>query len=162
MIDWSRNRRMLDNVLEAVGQTPLIRLSRLGASVKPVLAVKLEYTNPSGSLKDRVVYRIVEEAERRGELKPGMTLLEGTTGNTGISTAMVGAAKGYPVVIVMPEGMSEERKKTIRAYGAQLVLTPGAESDVDLVLEEVERLKHTIPGGVFQVGQFVRAENVLC
>ncbi len=73
----------------------------------------------------------MEKAEQRGDLKPDMILLEGTTGNTGIATAMVGAAKGYQVIIVMPEGMSEERKKTIQSYGAQLVLTPGAETDVD-------------------------------
>jgi cysteine synthase A len=84
-----------------------------------------------------VVSKIVEQAEQRGELQPGMILLEGTTGNTGIATCMVGASKGYPVIIVMPEGMSEERKKTILAYGAELILTPGAETDVDLVLEEV-------------------------
>jgi cysteine synthase A len=124
------------------------------------ICAKLEYAGASGSLKDRVAIRIVEEAERRGELSPGMILLEGTTGNTGIAVCMVGAAKGYPVIIVMPEGMSDERKKTIRAYGAELVLTPGAETDVDLVLEEVERIKKKYEGRVFEIGQFVRAENV--
>ncbi len=157
---WKRNSSILDNVLESVGLTPMIRLNRLTAGVDPEILVKLEYTNPSGSLKDRVVYRIIEEAEKRGELKPGMILMEGTTGNTGIATCMVGAAKGYRVIIVMPEGMSEERKKTIEAYGAELVLTPGAETDVDLVLEEVERQKNKYGDQVFEVGQFVRPENV--
>lgn len=159
-MNWERNRRMLDNVLQSIGLTPLIRLNRVVEGLEAEIAVKLEYPNPSGSLKDRVVYQIVEDAEKRGELKPGMILLEGTTGNTGISTCMVGAAKGYQVIIVMPEGMSEERKKTIRAYGADLVLTPGAETDVDLVLEEVERLKKEYGEQIFEVGQFVRSQNV--
>ncbi len=157
---WDGNSRMYDSVLEAVGRTPLIRLNKLGEDVNPDIAVKLEYVNPSGSLKDRVARQIVEEAERRGDLKPGMILLEGTTGNTGISTAMVGACKGYPVKIVMPEGMSDERKKTIRAYGAELVLTPGAETDVDLVLVEVNRIKEEYGDQVFEIGQFYRAENL--
>lgn len=157
---WDANARMFDNVLEAIGRTPLIRLNKLSDDICADVAVKLEYVNPSGSLKDRVAYQIVEEAERRGDLKPDMILLEGTTGNTGISTAMVGACKGYRVMIVMPEGMSEERKKTIRAYGAELVLTPGAETDVDLVLVEVNRIKEQYGDQVFEIGQFYRAENL--
>lgn len=159
MMNWTRNSKILDNVLQSIGLTPMIRLSRIAEGVKPQILGKLEYTNPSGSLKDRVVFNIVEEAEKRGDLKPGMILMEGTTGNTGIATAMVGAARGYKVVIVMPEGMSEERKKTIRAYGAELVLTPGAETDVDLVLEEVAQQKEKYGDRVFEVGQFIRPEN---
>lgn len=158
---WDQNSKIKNSVLEAVGYSPLIRLNRLSADVNADILVKMEFVNPSGSLKDRVVAAIVENAEQRGELKPGMILLEGTTGNTGISAAMVGAAKGYRVIIVMPEGMTEERKKTIRAYGAELVLTPGAETDVDLVLEEVERIKQQYGEQVFQIGQFVRPDNVL-
>lgn len=159
-MNWTRNSKIMDNVLQSIGLTPIIRLSKVASGVKPQVLVKLEYTNPSGSLKDRIVYNIVEEAEKRGELTPGMILMEGTTGNTGIATAMVGAAKGYKVVIVMPEGMSDERKKTIRAYGAELVLTPGAETDVDLVLEEVARQREKYGDKVFEVGQFIRPENV--
>ena len=159
-MDWNANARMADSVLEAVGRTPLIRLGKIAADVNADIAVKLEYVNPSGSLKDRVARQIIEKAEERGELKPGMILLEGTTGNTGISTAMVGACKGYRVIIVMPEGMSEERKKTISAYGAELVLTPGAETDVDLVLEEVARIKERYGEQVFEIGQFYRADNL--
>jgi len=140
----------------------MISLSRIAEGVKPRVVAKIEYTNPSGSLKDRVVWNIVEEAEKRGDLKPGMILMEGTTGNTGIAVSMVGAVKGYKVVIVMPEGMSEERKKTIKAYGAELVLTPGGETDVDLVLREVQRLREEYGGMVFEVGQFVRPENAQC
>jgi cysteine synthase A len=114
-MNWNRNQNIYDNVLESIGLTPLIRLKKISQDCQADICVKLEYTNPSGSLKDRVVYAIVEKAEQRGDLKPGMTLLEGTTGNTGIATAMVGAAMGYPVIIVMPEGMTEERKKTIQA-----------------------------------------------
>ncbi len=160
-MDWSSKQRTLDNVLEAIGYTPMIRLNKISADYSADICVKLEYTNPSGSLKDRVVYSIVEQAEKRGDLNPGMILLEGTTGNTGIATAMVGAAKGYRVIIVMPEGMSEERKKTIQAYGAELVLTPGAETDVDLVLEEVDRIKQHHGDKVFEIGQFFRPDNVL-
>ncbi|MBO8158706.1 cysteine synthase A [Thermosyntropha sp.] len=159
-MNWARNRYIADNVLEAIGLTPLIRLKNIAKDVQPEILGKLEYVNPSGSLKDRVVHAIVEKAEERGELKPGMILLEGTTGNTGIATAMVGAAKGYKVIIVMPEGMSEERKKTIRAYGAELILTPGAETDVDLVLEEVNRIKEEYKDKIFHIDQFCRIDNV--
>lgn len=160
-MDWNKNQVIYENVLESIGLTPMIKLNKISAECSAEICVKLEYTNPSGSLKDRVVYSIVEKAEQRGDLQPGMILLEGTTGNTGIATAMVGAAKGYPVIIVMPEGMTEERKKTVEAYGAQLLLTPGAETDVDLVLEEVERLKTEHGDKIFEIGQFERQENLL-
>lgn len=160
-MDWNKNQVIYENVLESIGLTPMIKLNKISAECPAEICVKLEYTNPSGSLKDRVVYSIVEKAEQKGELQPGMILLEGTTGNTGIATAMVGAAKGYPVIIVMPEGMTEERKKTVEAYGAQLLLTPGAETDVDLVLEEVERLKTEYGEKIFEIGQFERQENLL-
>lgn len=120
---------------------------------------KLEYFGPSGSVKDRIVPFMAQEAERRGELRPGMVVIEGTTGNTGIATAMMGAAKGYQVIIVMPEGMSSERQKVIRAYGAELVLTPGGESDVDLVLEKVQELKRTHGDQIWEVGQFTNHDN---
>lgn len=157
---WDKNRRILDNVLESIGRTAMIRLNKISADINADICVKLEYSNPSGSLKDRVALAIVEKAEQRGELTPGMILLEGTTGNTGIATAMVGAAKGYRVIIVMPEGMSEERKKIILAYGAELILTPGAETDVDLVLEEVERIKAKYGDKIFEIGQFSRQDNL--
>jgi len=160
-MDWNKTSGILDNVLECIGYTPLIRLGKISNDINADICAKLEYTNPSGSLKDRVVHSIVAQAEERGELRLGMTLLEGTTGNTGIATAMVGAAKGYKVIIVMPEGMSEERKKTIQAYGAKLVLTPGAETDVDLVLEEVGKIKKVGGDQIFEIGQFYRQDNVL-
>jgi len=159
-MNWDAYKGILDSVLDAIGRTPLIRLNKIAAGLNADICAKLEYVNPSGSLKDRVVHKIVEMAEKRGELKPGMILLEGTTGNTGIATAMVGAAKGYRVIIVMPQGMTEERKKTIRAYGAELVLTPGAETDVDLVLVEVEKIKEQYGDQIFEIGQFIREDNL--
>ena len=110
-MDWNKNQVIYENVLESIGLTPMIKLNKISAECPAEICVKLEYTNPSGSLKDRVVYSIVEKAEQKGELQPGMILLEGTTGNTGIATAMVGAAKGYPVIIVMPEGI--DRKSVV-------------------------------------------------
>ncbi len=160
MVDWQRRARMVESILDTAGLTPLVRLRRVVGEVRPTIAAKIEYFNPSGSVKDRILHFLVEQAEQRGELRPGMTIIEGTTGNTGIATSCVGAARGYPVVIVMPDGMSEERKKTIRAYGAELVLTPGAESDVDLVIEKVKELKAAAPGKYWEVGQFVNADNI--
>jgi len=124
------------------------------------IVAKLEYLGPSGSVKDRILPTIVRRAIERGELRTGMTIIEGTTGNTGIATSMVGAALGFPVVIVMPEGMSEERRKTIAAYGAELVLTSGAESDVDLVLDRVRELMAAEPHRYYLVGQFSNPDNV--
>lgn len=160
MVDWKRRACMVESILDTAGLTPLVRLRRVVGDARPRIAAKIEYFNPSGSVKDRILHFLVAEAEKRGDLRPGMTIIEGTTGNTGIATSCVGAARGYPVVIVMPEGMSDERKKTIRAYGAELVLTPGAESDVDLVIAKVKELKAAAPGKYWEVGQFVNADNI--
>jgi len=160
MIDWSKNKRMHRHIFDSVGNTPLVTLDKVFTG-KSTIAGKLEYFNPSGSLKDRILYRMVEAAEQRGDLKPGMAIIEGTTGNTGIATAMVGAVKGYPVVIVMPDGMSDERKKTILAYGAELVLTEGAESDVDIVIDKVREIKAANNGKMWEVAQFDNFDNAL-
>ena len=159
-VEWERNRRPYDSVLDVSGRTPLVRLRRVVDGRPAAIMAKLEMLNPSGSIKDRILPAMVRAAEERGELRPGMTIIEGTTGNTGIATAMTGAALGYPVVIVMPAGMSIERQKTISAYGAALVLTPGGESDVDLVLERVAELKAAEPGRYWEVRQFSNADNV--
>ena len=159
-IDWSRRRTPYDSILDAVGLTPLIRLRRVTSGIDATVWAKVEYFGPSQSVKDRILPVIVQAAEDRGDLKRGMRIIEGTTGNTGIATAMVGAALGYPVTIVMPEGMSQERQKTIKAYGAELMLTPGAESDVDLVLHKVAELKRANPGLYWEVGQFDNADNI--
>ncbi|MDO5634137.1 MAG: cysteine synthase A [Micrococcus sp.] len=118
---------ILNNITEAVGNTPLVRLNRLSEGLPGTVAVKLEFYNPANSVKDRIGRSIVDAAEAAGELKPGGTIVEGTSGNTGIALAMVGAARGYKVILTMPETMSTERRVMLRAYGAEIVLTPGSE-----------------------------------
>lgn len=119
--------RIYDDVTQIVGGTPLVRLNRITDGAEATVLAKIEFVNPAHSVKDRIGVAIIEAAERSGELKPGGTIVEGTSGNTGIALAMVGAAKGYKVVLTMPETMSAERKALLRAYGAELVLTPGSE-----------------------------------
>ncbi|WP_113718443.1 cysteine synthase A [Arthrobacter dokdonensis] len=119
--------RIYDNVTQLVGGTPLVRLNRLSEGLNATVAVKLEFYNPANSVKDRIGVAIVDAAEAAGELRPGGTIVEGTSGNTGIALAMVGAARGYRVILTMPETMSTERRVMLRAFGAEIVLTPGSE-----------------------------------
>jgi cysteine synthase A len=114
-----------ENVTEAVGRTPLVRLNRLTEGVEATILAKLEFYNPAGSVKDRIGVAIVDAAEKAGALTPGGTIVEATSGNTGIALAMVGAARGYKVILAMPETMSKERRVLLRAFGAEIVLTPG-------------------------------------
>jgi cysteine synthase A len=158
-VDWHRRKIVAPSVLHTAGLTPLVRLNRVVPHGVEIL-VKAEFFGPSGSVKDRILPFMVARAEERGELRPGMTIIEATTGNTGIATAMTAAARGYPAVIAMPAGMSDERKQTIRAYGAELVLTPGGESDVDLVLDRVRELIAAEPARYWEVSQFSNADNV--
>jgi cysteine synthase A len=140
--------RIYSDITETVGGTPLVKLNRLpGASSATVLA-KLEFYNPSSSVKDRIGIAIVDAAEASGELKPGGTIVEGTSGNTGIALAMVGAARGYTVILAMPETMSKERKILLRAYGAQLVLTPGPEGMRGAV-EKAQEIVAATPGAIW-------------
>jgi len=118
---------IVNSIVDAIGQTPLVRLSRLDAGLPGNVAVKLEFYNPAGSVKDRIGRAIIDAAEEAGALKPGGTIVEGTSGNTGIALAMVGAARGYNVILTMPETMSAERRVLLRAYGAKIVLTPGTD-----------------------------------
>jgi len=118
---------IVNSIVDAIGQTPLVRLNRLDAGLPGNVAVKLEFYNPAGSVKDRIGRAIIDAAEEAGALKPGGTIVEGTSGNTGIALAMVGAARGYNVVLTMPETMSAERRVLLRAYGAKIVLTPGTD-----------------------------------
>ena len=160
MIKWDRHRRHAKSILDAIGATPLVRLNRVAARVKPEILVKLEYFSPSGSLKDRIYLNMIEKAERRGELKKGMTILECSTGNAGIACSFVAAVKGYKCVIVMPEGMSEERKKIDLAYGAEMIYTPGGESDVDLALAKLDQIRRRDPKKYWVPSQFDNPDNI--
>ncbi len=119
--------QIYNDVTELVGRTPLVRLNRMAEGLPAQVAVKLEFYNPANSVKDRIGVAIVDAAEKAGALTPGGTIVEGTSGNTGIALAMVGAARGYRVILTMPETMSTERRVMLRAYGAEIVLTPGSE-----------------------------------
>ncbi|MGL9728429.1 cysteine synthase A [Enterococcus sp. DIV0756] len=119
--------KIYQSILDTIGETPIVKLKNMTTDEMAQVYVKVESFNPGGSVKDRIALRMIEDAEKKGALKPGMMIIEPTSGNTGIGLAMVGAAKGYPVMLVMPETMSVERRKLMQAYGANLVLTPGAD-----------------------------------
>ena len=142
------------NILNTIGNTPLLELARLGSV--PIFA-KAEYMNPGGSIKDRVALYLIEEAEKDGSLRRGMTILEATSGNTGIGVTFVGVHKGYRVVIVMPEDMSEERKKIIRAFGGELIFTP-AQRSISGSLDKVREIRTSDPN-VFVPAQFDNSRN---
>jgi cysteine synthase A len=148
---------IFDDVTQAIGNTPLVRINRIIDGADGVtVAAKLEFKNPAASVKDRIGAAIVKAAEESGELKPGGTIVEATSGNTGIALAMVGAAKGYRVVLAMPETMSAERKALLKAFGAELVLTPGAEGMKGAVAKSEEIAKER--GGVL-ARQFANEAN---
>jgi cysteine synthase len=154
-----RSARALDSILEVVGETPLVRIRRMNPEPDVEILAKLEGCNPMGSVKERIALRIVEEAERRGDLRPGMTLLESSSGNTGIGLAMVGAVKGYPVVVTMAQKASLERRQILRALGAEIVFTSptgGSDEAWDLA----DRLAAEAPGRYFRIGQYVNPDNV--
>src|SRR4029079_11754608 len=119
--------RIYDDVTKLVGNTPLVRLNRITDGAGATVVAKLEFYNPASSVKDRIGVSMIDAAEAAGVLKPGGTVVEATSGTTGIAVAMVGAARGYRVVLTMPETMSKERRALLRAFGAELVLTPGSE-----------------------------------
>jgi cysteine synthase A len=157
---WDANRSALASIAQAVGRTPLVRLGRVTDGARPAIYLKLEWYGPSGSLKDRIYLHMFDRAEARSDLKHGMRVLECSTGNAGIACAFVSAVKGYPCTIVMPVGMSEERKKIMRAYGADLVFTPGGESDVDLALARLDEIRAGDPAGYWVPGQFGNPDNI--
>lgn len=152
--------RIKESALELIGGTPLLRLSRYakeaGVTGAEILA-KLEYLNPAGSVKDRVALAMIEDAERKGILKPGATIIEPTSGNTGIGLALVAAVKGYRAILTLPDTMSVERRTLLAAYGARLVLTDGAKG-MKGAIEKAKELKESIPGSVIP-GQFENPAN---
>ncbi|HZD18282.1 MAG TPA: cysteine synthase family protein [Actinomycetota bacterium] len=157
-IEWDASRRPMPSVLDALGQTPLVRLNRIAPEGVELL-VKVEWYGPSGSVKDRIYRWMIERAEERGDLRPGMTIIECSTGNAGIACSAVAAVKGYPCIIVMPEGMSEERKRMIHAYGAQLVQTPGAGTDIDLAIARMREIVAADPDRYFFPAEFENPDN---
>ena len=150
-----------ESVLELIGSTPILKINRYakkaGAEEATLLA-KLEYLNPAGSVKDRVALSMIEDAEEKGILKPGATIIEPTSGNTGIGLALVAAAKGYRAILTLPDTMSVERRTLLSAYGAELVLTEGAKG-MKGAIAKAEELKDSIPGAVI-LGQFVNPANL--
>jgi cysteine synthase A len=150
--------QIYENITEAFGRTPLVKLNKVTEGAAATVLGKLEFYNPSASVKDRLGIGIVDAAEASGELKPGGTIVEGTSGNTGIALAMIGAARGYRVVIAMPETMSKERRALLRAYGAELVLTPGSEGMKGAVAR-AEQIAAETPGAVL-AKQFDNQANV--
>jgi cystathionine beta-synthase len=149
------------DVLGLVGNTPLVQLSRLGKGLRPRLVAKLEMLNPGGSVKDRIGLAMIEEAERRGDLKPGGTIVEPTSGNTGVGLAIAAALKGYRLVCTLPDKQSQEKRDILRAYGAEVVICPTAVApDSPLSYYKVaERLAKELPGG-FMPGQYWNQQNV--
>jgi cysteine synthase len=150
--------RLVQNVTQLIGDTPLVRLNRVVPEDSAEVYVKLEYQNPGSSVKDRIAISMIEVAEQEGKLKPGDTIIEPTSGNTGIGLAMVAAAKGYKAILVMPETMSMERRNLLRAYGAQLVLTPGPEG-MKGAIKRAEELQAENPS-YFMPQQFKNPANV--
>jgi cysteine synthase A len=136
-------RKIYNNALETIGNTPLIKLNRLTQGINATIVAKLESRNPGGSVKDRICKNMIAEAEKQGLVKPGATIIEPTSGNTGIGLAMVAAVKGYKLILTMPETMSMERRNLLKAYGAQLVLTPGQEGMAGAIKKAEELAKNT-------------------
>jgi len=149
--------RIHNDVTSLIGNTPLVRLNRVTEGAGATVAAKLEFYNPASSVKDRIGVSIVDAAEASGELPPGGTIVEATSGNTGIALAMVGAARGYDVVLTMPETMSKERRALLRAFGAELILTPGSEGMKGAV-NRAEQIAAERPGAVL-ARQFANEAN---
>ena len=148
---------ILSNITEAVGKTPLVQLNRVTGNAPARVLAKLEFYNPGASVKDRIGVAIVDAAERAGTLTPGGTIVEATSGNTGIALALVGAARGYRVILTMPDTMSRERRVLLRAYGAEIVLTPGAAGMTGAV-DKAAEIAAATPNSI-RANQFANAAN---
>jgi len=146
------------NIIETIGNTPLVRLERVAGGLPATLVAKIESFNPAGSVKDRIALNMIEAAEASGQLKPGMTIIEPTSGNTGIGLAMVAAVKGYHLILTMPETMSQERRKLLKAFGAELILTPGREG-MPGAIKRAENLLSAKPDSYFMPQQFNNPAN---
>lgn len=152
--------KIVESSVELVGKTPLLKLNRYTAKngiTDATILAKLEYLNPAGSVKDRIALAMIEDAEKKGILKEGATIIEPTSGNTGIGLAAVAAARGYKAILTLPETMSVERRNLLKAYGAELVLTDGSKG-MKGAIAKAEELKESIPGSVI-LGQFVNPAN---
>jgi len=157
MEEFRHMARTYENITEAFGNTPLVRLNRVTDGAAAEVYAKLEFYNPAGSVKDRIGIAIIDAAEKSGALKPGGTIVEGTSGNTGIALAFVGAARGYRVILTMPETMSIERRKLLAAYGAEIVLTEGP-LGMKGAVAKAEEIAASTPGAVL-AQQFSNAAN---
>ena len=152
--------KIVKNALELIGNTPLLkadRYAKAAGATKATILAKPEYLNPAGSVKDRVALSMIEDAEKSGKLKPGATIIEPTSGNTGIGLAAVAATKGYKAILTLPETMSVERRNLLKAYGAEIVLTEGAKG-MKGAIAKAEELRDSIPGSII-LGQFVNPAN---
>jgi cysteine synthase len=150
--------RIYDSIIDTVGNTPLVKIPRLNKGIGGTVLVKLESFNPAGSVKDRIGVAMIEAAERDGRLRPDTIIVEPTSGNTGIGLAFVAAAKGYPIILTMPETMTIERRSLLKAYGAQLVLTPGADG-MKGAIAKAKEIRDSNPGKYFMPGQFENPAN---
>ena len=150
------SRNIADNITELVGNTPLVRLNKTGADAEILL--KLEFFNPLGSVKDRIGKNMIEAAEKSGKLKPGTTLIEPTSGNTGIALAYICAQRGYKLILTMPDTMSVERRKLLKIFGAELVLTPGS-GGMKAALEKADELNSEIKDSLI-LQQFANPANL--
>jgi len=149
-----------ENILESIGHTPLVKIRRLNPNPRVTIAAKLEGTNPGGSVKDRIALYMITAAERKGELTKDKIILEPTSGNTGIGLAMIAAVKGYRMLVTMSEWMSEERRKMLEAFGAEIILTPG-EKGTDGAIEKAHELYAKNPELYFMPNQYDNPSNVL-
>src|SRR6187549_3202349 len=150
-----------DSILEIIGHTPMVRLNRMGRGLKPILLAKLEYLNPGGSVKDRIGIRMLEAAEKEGRIKPGGTVIEGTSGNTGMGLALAAAIKGYQCIFTMPDKMSQEKINALRAVGAEVIVTPTQveHHDPRSYHSVAQRLSREIPNSLY-ANQYDNPANV--